>query len=140
VPVSAGEVPVPGAVVAPGTVAPGAGVLGAGAAAVGVTAVGVLVTVVTAGLVVECAEPPASVTSAAASTPIESMARTAIARIGAFHAGDAAKRVRAAAPQCRHHSCSGLSGVPHSGHVSPMEGEGAAVPGGGGAATLTRLS
>jgi hypothetical protein len=38
--------------------------------------------------------------------------------IGAFQRGDAATRVRAAAPQRRHHSWSRRSGAPHSGQQS----------------------
>jgi hypothetical protein len=36
--------------------------------------------------------------------------------------GAAARRVRAAAPQRRHHSCSAWSGAPQSGQVSPPGG------------------
>jgi multisubunit Na+/H+ antiporter MnhC subunit len=106
----------PGAVAVPGVVvrgrvlvpvSPVPGVLVVGAVAVGVAVMaGAVVTVVVAGAVVERSEPPARVTRAAASTPRESAARTASARTAGFQEGDAAKRVRAAAPQCKHHSCS----------------------------------
>jgi hypothetical protein len=134
----------PGVVVVPGAVAlevvvggmvvlPGTAVVGAA------TAAGAVVTVVVAGAaVVEVLEPPASVTSAAASTPSDSAARTASTRTGAFQAGDAARRVRAAAPQRRHHSCSGSSGAPHSGHISRVGSASAVVAPGVGVATLTR--
>ena len=127
-------------VLAPGT----AGVVVVGTVAVGTVAVGVtagLVTVIVVGTVVECPEPPASLTSAAASTPSASATITASAITGVFQEGDAASRVRAAAPQCRHHSCSGASAAPHSGHAWSAGG-GAAVGTGaeGGAATLTRRS
>ena len=46
-------------------------------------------------------------TSAAASTPSATARRRRSAMIGAFQLGGAARRVRAAAPQFRHHSCSG---------------------------------
>jgi len=88
---------------------------------------------------VERPEPPARVTSAAASTPSESAARTVSVRTAGFQEGDAAKRVRAAAPQCKHHSCSRWSGAPHSGHVSPAGDAAAVVACEGGVATLTRL-
>ena len=66
-----------------------------------VTAAGLVTVVVT--LVVE-EEPPASLTRATASTPSDSVATTASAMIGAFQFEEAARRVRAAAPQRRHHS------------------------------------
>ncbi len=50
---------------------------------------------------------PASAIREAASTPSDSVATTATAMIGAFQLEDVARRVRAAAPQRRHHSCSG---------------------------------
>jgi hypothetical protein len=93
-------------------------------------------------LVTVLVELPASETSAAAITPSERAMTIAITAIGFFQFGDAARRVRAAAPQRTHHSCSGCSGAPQSGHASPgagvgdAGGDGAAVPGGGGAATL----
>jgi hypothetical protein len=117
-PVGAVGVPVrPGvAVLAPGVAAPGAvgvlapgvvvlGALVPGVAVVGVTAAG-LVTVLVAGVVV-VSKLPASFSRAAVSTPSDSAATTAIAIIGAFQLEDVARRVRAAAPQRRHHSCSG---------------------------------
>jgi hypothetical protein len=88
-----------------------------GTAVVGVAAAG-RVTVVVA-VAEDDLDPPASFTSAAASTAAARAATTAIVAIGAFQLGVAARRVRAAAPQRRHQSCSGLSGVPHSGHASP---------------------
>jgi hypothetical protein len=51
-------------------------------------------------------ESTASLTRAAASTASESPATTATAIIGAFEFDDAARRVRAAAPQRRHQSWS----------------------------------
>ena len=96
-------------------VAPAA-LLGATVLVAGALAAGVVTVVVVAE---EELEPPASLTSAAASTPSAMAATTAIVAIGARQLGVAASRVRAAAPQCRHQSCSGLSGVPQSGHASP---------------------
>ena len=149
---------------------PGAGVVGVvlwgvvGVVVVGVElaggTMGVLVTVGVVGVVGERAagdvvvmvvvvgglpgpESPASFTSAAASTPSESTATTIAPSSGAFQAGDAASRVRAAAPQRRHHSCSACSGAPHKGQVAPgaLGGVvGATVPPGpppGAVATLT---
>jgi hypothetical protein len=119
----------PGVAVAPGVVVAGAGPVGvapgavdvapgvAGVVAVVGAAAGVVTVVVTGGLVDE-PEPPASLTSAAASTPSASTAITATVAAGARQLGVAARRVRAAAPQFRHQSCSGSSGAPHSGHVS----------------------
>src|SRR5437763_9772829 len=63
---------------------------------------------------------PASLTRSAASTPSDSAATVAISATGTLQLGDAASRVRAAAPQRRHQSCSGSSGVPHSGQESPL--------------------
>ena len=100
------------------------------ATAVGAGAATVIV-LVTGGGVVAVLEPPLSLTSAAASTPSESTAITAIATIGALQFGGAARRVRAAAPQLRHHSCSGSSGAPHSGQAASTGGVGLA-PGVGG--------
>jgi len=125
-----------------GVLVPGTAGVVVGTVAVGTVAVGVLaglVTVIVVGVVVECSEPPASFTSAAASTPSASATTTASAITGVFQAGDAARRVRAAAPQRRHHSCSGASGAPHSGHASSAGGVAAVGTGAeGGAATLTR--
>jgi hypothetical protein len=92
---------VPGAaVVVPGVADGGVdvGLVGAGAAAMGAV-VTVLVTWVLVG-----PEPPARSMSAAASTPSEIAITATIAPIGACQLGVAASRVRAAAPQCRHHS------------------------------------
>jgi hypothetical protein len=105
-----------------GVLAPGGAIVGAlapGVVPVGVAgalAVGVVVTVVVAGVVEP--EPPASLTSAAASTPSAIAATTASTAIGVFQLGVAARRVRAAAPQAMHQSCSACSAAPHSGHVS----------------------
>jgi hypothetical protein len=109
----------------PGT---GTGVVTVGV--VGTIAEGVAAAAVVTVLVVGGApgpESPASFTSAAASTPSESTATAIAPSRGAFQFGDAARRVRAAAPQRRHHSCSGCSGAPHRGHVSP--GARAGLPG-----------
>ena len=76
--------------------------------------------VVTVRTIETVAEPesPASDTREAASTPSDTTATTATAMIGAFQLEDVARRVRAAAPQFRHHSWSGRSGVAHSGQTS----------------------
>src|SRR6202035_962156 len=131
--------PLPGSAV-PGVVAVGVGV-GVG---VGVVEAGAVVTVV----VVAGGGPPdpASDMSAAASTPSDSATTTASATIGPLQPGAAARRVRAAAPQRRHHSCSACRGPPHSGQASPVGGgagvdAGAGRPpaaeGAGGVATVT---
>ena len=116
--------------IVPGT-APGA--IGASVVTVrvtGATAVGVF-------------ELPLSFTSAAASTPSASTAIAVIATIGAFQLVGAARRVRAAAPQLRHHSCRGSSGAPHSGQAASTGGveltPGAGTLGGGWVATLKGL-
>jgi len=107
-----------------GTVADGLVVVVAGgAAAAGALVAGtVTVFVIAAGA---GPESPASFTSEAAIAPSESAATIASAATGPFQLGEAARRVRAAAPQFRHHSWLGASGVLHSGHVSA--GVGAAV-------------
>jgi hypothetical protein len=121
--------PVPGVVVVP--VVPGVVV---GVVLVGVVAVvGVVGTVVigaaTAGVVTVVvvagtgAEPPARLTRAAASTPRASTTTTANAPISRFQLGAGARRVRAAAPQLKHHDCSGCSGAPHTGQASPLIAE-----------------
>jgi hypothetical protein len=111
-----------------------AGALGvlAPVAVVGVSAAAGLVTVVvTAGGVAP--EPPARSTSAAASTPSASTTTTASAPSGRRQPGGAARRVRAAAPQLKHHACSRYKGAPHTGHASPLgAGPGAGVPPPGG--------
>jgi hypothetical protein len=97
----------------------------------------VTVLVIAAGL---APESPASFTSAAASTPTASTTTAARAAAGAPQLGDPAKRVRAAAPQCRHQSCSRCRAEPHTGHDSGAASaeRGAWLEaGGGGAATLT---
>jgi len=73
---------------------------------------------------------PASVTSAAASTPSDSTTTATSATTSAFHFGCAARRVRAAAPQRRHQLCSCFSGAPHSGHASSRVPAACAGPGG----------
>jgi hypothetical protein len=101
---------------------------------------------VATGVVVE-PELPASLTSAAASTPSASTATTTTAMVGAFQFGGGARRVRAAAPQRRHQSWSGCSGAPHSGQESTSAPEAVAPAalaertpwgGEGGDAALTR--
>jgi len=129
-----GVVVTPLVLVAPGTLVAGVvGVLTLGTAAVVVGAAGVLAagaaTVVVAVAAVLEPEPPASLTSAAASTPSASTATTAIVAIGVFQLGVAASRVRAAAPQRRHQSWSGFSAAPHSGQAS---GPGTRTGGAGG--------
>lgn len=128
-------VPVPGVVavepVVPGTALPGVVAVVAGVVAVvavlgAAAAAGVVTVVVVAGT---GAEPPARSTRAAASTPSARTTTTASAPIGPFHPGDGARRVRAAAPQLRHHPCSGCSGAPHTGHASPL-GAGEDAPAG----------
>jgi hypothetical protein len=137
--------PVCGALVPPGVSVPGlAGAPGVVVAVLVVAdgapgSVGVLETVIVLVSGVACVvveEPPLSLTSAAARTPNASAAITARATIGALQFAGAARRVRAAAPQLRHHSCWGSSPAPHSGHAAstggPVLGTGCA---GGGAAT-----
>jgi hypothetical protein len=115
------------------------GVLVAGGVALGVwVAAAGLVTVVVGAAALE-PEPPASFTSAAARTPSDNTATTSATSSGARQLGEAARRVRAAAPQRRHQSCSGCSGAPQSGQASPATaggGEGAVTAGCGGAAVL----
>ncbi len=107
------------------------------------TGAAVVIVRVIGGGVVAVGEPPLSLTSAAASTPSESAAIAAIATIGAFQLVGAARRVRAAAPQLRHHSWRGSNGAPHSGQDASTGGGGAALcegrAGGGGVATLKGL-
>jgi hypothetical protein len=122
-------------------VVPVLGVLATGAVVLVAGAPPDAVPSVVGGTVVE-PEFPASLTRAAASTPSESTATITTATIGAFQFEDAARRVRAAAPQRRHHSCSGSSGAPQSGQGSTAEAGVVTPPPvesvGGGAATLTR--
>jgi hypothetical protein len=106
-------------VLAAGVLAAGGLALGAGA---GVAVPGEVTeagppTMVRVTLVVE-EKPPPSLTKEAASTASASAATTATAMIGAFQFEDAARRVRAAAPQRRHQSWSGCSGEPQSGQRS----------------------
>lgn len=68
-----------------------------------VTVTAGIVTVVVAGVGVGV-EFPASATSEAASTPSDTTATSATPTIGAVQRGDAASRVRAAPPHCRHQS------------------------------------
>lgn len=126
----------------PGAVAVGVEVLGTVAVVVVWTAApagNAFVTVVVLAGAAE-PEPPASFTNAAASTPNDSTAATAATSRGALQLGDAARRVRAAAPQRRHHSCSACSGAPHNGHASvgsAREGAGGGADGASAVATLT---
>jgi hypothetical protein len=136
---------VPGTVVC-GVVALGAvlvcGVVALGAVLVWLGAIPttVLVTVLALGTLL--VEFPARAMSAAAITPSDRATTTASTAIGFFQSGEAARRVRAAAPQRTHHSCSGCSGAPHSGQASPGEDGGGKdggagdAPAGGGVATL----
>src|SRR5262249_58567701 len=82
---------------------------------------------------------PASATSAATSAPSASAPTIATTVNGAFQFGAAARRVRAAAPQRRHHSCSGASGAPHSGQPS-VTGRAADAAGAGGGGAPTALT
>jgi hypothetical protein len=108
-----------------------AGVLAAGVLAAGGLALGAGVGVAVPGEVTDAGPPtmvrvtlvveeksPASFTKEAASTASASAATTATAMIGAFQFEDAARRVRAAAPQRRHQSWSGCSGEPQRGQMS----------------------
>jgi hypothetical protein len=79
---------------------------------------GTVIVVVIAGGACGVGEPALSLTSAAASTPNATAAITAIATIGARQLAGAARRVRAAAPQVKHHSWAGSSGAPQSGHAA----------------------
>jgi hypothetical protein len=100
------------------TGATAAGVLGLRAVAAGVVVLGAGGVVAVPGEVTEAGpvtdatevvgdpESTASLIRAAASTASESPATTATAIIGAFEFEDAAGRVRAAPPQCRHQSWS----------------------------------
>jgi hypothetical protein len=117
---------VPGAVVvcAPVRGATGAAVAGGGAVAVvvgvtgaGTAAAGAVVTVRVTWVLVGL-ELPARSTRAAVRTPSESATTATIAAIGARQFGLAASRVRAAAPQRRHHSCSACNGLAQSGQAS----------------------
>jgi hypothetical protein len=134
-----------GATTPPSPVAPLAPVVVVGIAP-GVRGAAVVIVRVIGGGVVAVGEPPLSLTSAAASTPRASTAIAAMAKIGAFQLVGAARRVRAAAPQLRHHSCRESSGAPHSGQAASTGGAGLA-PGagtvgggdGGGLATLKGL-
>ncbi len=122
-------VPAPGTpVVAPVAPAAAPGVVAAPAA--GAVTVRVTATVPPGPL------EPASDTNAAVSAPSESTITVVNAITGARHRGVLARRVRAAAPQRMHQSCSASSGAPHSGQRSSVGSRGA-TPGGGGVATLT---
>lgn len=118
--------PLPSEDVAPGVPAPGVrapGVVAPGVVAPGVALVGVVtvLVIVLAGVV---RGPPASLTSDAVSAPSATTIASPSAISGVRQLGVEARRVRAAAPHRRHHSCSGRSGVPHSGHPSPASGGG----------------
>jgi hypothetical protein len=93
-------------VLAPADALPEAELAGAGA---------VTVLVIAAGL---APESPASLTREAASTPSASTTMAAREAAGAPQLGEPARRVRAAAPQRRHQSCSLCSAELHSGQVS----------------------
>ena len=96
-----------GVLVAPGVLAAGApGTVVAVLGVTGVLAPGAGLSTVVATVESEL-EPPLSFTSAAASTPSDSAATLASTAIGTFQLGVAARRVRAAPPQFKHHSCSG---------------------------------
>jgi hypothetical protein len=143
-----GVVVAPGEVVAPGVVA--GGVVAPGVVTVGVVAVVTGVVAVAAGVETTAAvvvvldgedepESPASATSAATSTASASTAATPRWKGPIAVVAAAARRVRAAAPHCRHHSWCGCRGVPHSGQASiGCCGVGVEpVAGAGGAAVLT---
>ncbi len=122
----------------PGVTAP---VVVVGIAPATVGGVATVIVVVEGAIALVVPEPPLSLTSAAASTPSASAAVTAIAMIGAFQFVGAARRVRAAAPQFRHHSCAGSSGAPHNGQAASTGGPALGadvvdVVGGGGVATV----
>jgi hypothetical protein len=134
---------------APGTVAPDESVLGTPVAAPaaapgaelvvgGVDPAGAVTVRVTATVLSGPLE-PVSDTNAAVSAPSESTITAPNAITGGRHRGVAARRVRAAAPQRKHQSCSSPSGVPHSGHRSP-DGScgGGSSDGGAGRLTATR--
>jgi hypothetical protein len=83
----------------------------------------VIVVVIGAGVPLAFEEPLLRSTNAAASTPRASIAIAAMIAIGVFQLVGAASRVRAAAPQCRHHSCSGFNAAPHSGQTVSTGGK-----------------
>jgi hypothetical protein len=95
----------------------------------GVLAVGVLVSgvvtvrVIVVGVIVP--GPPASWTKAAVRTPRPSTIASPTPISGVRQLGVEASRVRAAAPQRRHHSCLAPSGDPHNGQASLVVGGGA---------------
>ncbi len=138
----------PGALVLPGVLVPGASAPGAvvvgvvGALVPGaVGAVAPVAGVVTVLVMVvggSASDPPASFTKEAASTPNASTITAASPISGPRQLGVEARRVRAAAPQCRHQSWLLPSGEPHNGHSSVARG-GAPVCAGAGetAAALT---
>ncbi len=124
--------PDPGAATPPRPVAPVGALVVVGivlCVAPGTNGVAVVIVRVIAGGVVAVGEPPLSFTSAAASTPSASTHTAAIAKIGPFQFVGAARRVRAAAPQLKHHSCRGSSGAPHSGQAASTGGLGGLAPG-----------
>jgi hypothetical protein len=96
-------------------------VVGIVPATVGVIATVIVVVTGATGFAVVF-EPPLRWTSAAASTPSASAAITAIDAIGALQFVGAASRVRAAAPQFRHHSCAVSNEAPHSGQAASTGG------------------
>jgi hypothetical protein len=134
-------VPTPAAVV-PAVLTPGTPVVApAGpAAAPGVVvapAAGAVTVCVTATVPLGPLE-PASDTSAAVRAPSESTITVVSAITGGRHRGVAARRVRAAAPHRKHHSCSDPNGPPHSGQRSST-GACGGVAGGAGVASLTPI-
>ncbi len=116
-------------------VAVGVPVVGAAPLAeVGLPAVEARTVLVTATVLAGLLESPASETSAAASAPSESTITTPRAITGPCQRGVAARRVRAAAPHRRHHSCSAPIGAPQSGQASAIGTTG--VGSGGGAVAM----
>ncbi len=131
------------AVVVPAVLAPGTPVVVPAAPAAPAAAPGVVVAPAAGAVTVRVTATvppvplePASDTSAAVSAPSESTITVVSAITGGRHRGVAARRVRAAAPHRRHHSCSFPNGPPHSGQRSST-GSCGGVAGGGGVATLT---
>ena len=101
------------------------GVEADGVVAGGAAAAGAAVPMAAARGVLVLEDGPASFTSATASTPMAIAAMSAIPITGNRQLGVGARRVRAAAPQRRHQSCSGAIGFAHSGHASAAGGGGA---------------
>ncbi len=138
VPARAAAVPV-GAGVATDLVGAGA-VLGAGAVAAGGAAAAVVIVVVRTTVGVP--DSPAILIRAAARTASDSRATSATVADGPVQFGEAARRVRAGAPQRRHQSWSGSSAPPQSGQAALTAGAATAravdgASGTGGEETLT---